>query len=341
MWVIIFILIGLFLALCLFWKLISNWRNTPATTEPSENTPLLHHNLGEKKKSSSRLRDEIEQGDQVRMIFAMPDDIADLPSLKKQSEELFERKDEENELIDVVHQRREFRTTSVAQQADDVMSEEAIQFLLAAVKYSRLLSSIKDEDRLRDVVKTMTKINVKDGDVVIRQGDTNGRFYYVMESGAVDVFVFDQFRVTIQPGWCFGELSFVFGAPRSASCIASSDSKGASQTVLWVLDRAQFDRVMNGHAPLERMRITRQDSDPEEEEDDQEAEVTKRALQQLYGQDFFKDEGVRLLSKEFLEQLLERDYIGVPDQIEQALTQFQTLGVDLRYNMNTRAILPL
>merc|ERR1719333_576956 len=159
-----------------------------------------------------------------------------------------------------------------------------------------------------------------------------------MEAGAIDVFVFDQFRARIKPGWCFGELSFVFGAPRSASCIASAES------VLWALDRDQFDRIMKGQPPLENLRIVRQQSDPMrcecEEDFESEEELTKRASFRLYGEGFLED-SVRLLPKEFLEQLLERDYIGVPDQIEQALTQFQTLGVDLKYNMNTRAILPL
>eukprot|EP00493_Phyllostaurus_siculus_P026110 UN26455 len=85
----------------------------------------------------------------------------------------------------------------------------------------------------------MTKIWVKKGETVIEQGETGGRTYYVMESGKIDVIEFGVFQVSIQPGWCFGEKSFVFGDPRSASCVASEDS------VLWVLDRREFDRVIS------------------------------------------------------------------------------------------------
>merc|ERR1719285_1061229 len=157
-------------------------------------------------------------------------------------------------------------------------TEDEIEFLVNSVQYSRIMSEIPDENKLRDVVKSMNKLKVKDGDVVIQQGDTdNVQAYYVLESGAVDVFVFDQFRVTIQPGWCFGELSFVFGAPRSASCIASADS------VLWVLDRAPFDRILAGLSPLDSLRIVRQQSDPGDEFDADDAALSALALESLYG----------------------------------------------------------
>lgn len=220
-----------------------------------------------------------------------------------------------------------------ASQADDVLTEQQIQNLLASLKYSRLLSAIKEEEKLIELVRTMKKIRCIKGDIIIQQGDTNGRSYYVMESGAVDVFVFDQFRVTIQPGWCFGELSFVFGAPRSASCIASDTS------TLWVLDRCHFDRIMMGTSPLNCMQITRQESfqqsDDEPSEDEEEHEVTEMAVKQYYGTDFFEEDRVCLLSKGFLEQLLEQDYIGIPHQIEMALQDLQEMSLDLQSNSVT------
>jgi len=224
-----------------------------------------------------------------------------------------------------------------ARQEDDYMSEKDIQKNMSALKYSRLMKEIRDEGTLRAIVKTMRKMTVKKGEAVILQGDTNGREYYVMESGAIDVFVFDQFRVRLQPGWCFGELSFVFGAPRSASCIASDES------VLWALDRDQFDRVMKGQLPLENLRLARQQSDPMrcecEEDFESEEELTKRASFRLYGEGFLEDD-VRLLPKEFLEQLLERDYIGIPAQIRQALEAFQERNTDLKFDLKKKQVVP-
>lgn len=220
-----------------------------------------------------------------------------------------------------------------AEDADDVLTEQQIQNLLASLKYSRLLSAIKEEEKLVELVRSMKKIRCEKGDVIIQQGDTSGRSYYVMESGAIDVFVFDQFRVTIQPGWCFGELSFVFGAPRSASCIASETS------TLWVLDRSHFDRIMMGTSPLDCMQITRQESlqqsDDEPSEDEEEHQVTEMAVKQHYGTDFFEEDRVCLLSRGFLEQLLEQDYIGIPHQIEMALQELQEMSLDLQSNTVT------
>jgi len=240
---------------------------------------------------------------------------------------------QDSDFLDIVLEESNY----AARQEDDYMSERDIVKLMSALKFSYLLREISNDSTLRAIVKTMRKITVKAGEAVILQGDTNGREYYVMESGAIDVYVFDQFRVRIKPGWCFGELSFVFGAPRSASCVASAES------VLWALDRDQFDRIMKGQPPLENLRIVRQQSDPMrcecEEDIESEEELTKRATEGLYGEDFLED-SVRLLPKEFLEQLLERDYIGVPDQIRLALEAFQERHTDLKFDMRKKQVVP-
>merc|ERR1719499_1853073 len=125
----------------------------------------------------------------------------------------------------------------------EVMDEKCTQFLMSSIKYSRLMSAINDENIIRQVVQSMKKRFLKPGDNVIKQGDTKSRSYYILESGAVDVFVFDKYMRTIQTGWCFGELAFVFGAPRSASCIATSES------IVWELDRSLFDTLVNVLSP--------------------------------------------------------------------------------------------
>jgi len=232
-------------------------------------------------------------------------------------------------------------------------TEEEIEFLIKSVQYSRLMSAIQNETKLRDVVKTMKRLQVKDGDVVIQQGDTdNVQSYYVLESGAIDVFVFDQFRVTIQvekrkpstcksckmevvePGWCFGELSFVFGAPRSASCIASADS------VLWVLDRAPFDRLLAGLSPLDSLRIVRQQSDPGDEFDADDAALSALALESLYGADFFEDKTtVRNISAAFMSELASHEYVGLPEEVKKVMQHFSKTGdMTIQYDTRTHAI---
>jgi len=214
-------------------------------------------------------------------------------------------------------------------------TEDEIQFLVKSVQYSRLMSAINDNDKLRDVVKTMHRRHVKNGDVVIQQGDSNQvQTYYVLESGAVDVFVFDQFRVTIQPGWCFGELSFVFGAPRSASCIASADS------VLWVLSRGPFDRILAGLSPLEQLQLMRQESDPGDEFDPDDIDLTKLALDQLYGADFLDDKAsVRGITGTFLHKIEDAHYVGLPEEVQKVMNHWSHKDEDvLQYNIRTQEI---
>eukprot|EP00492_Amphilonche_elongata_P005524 TRINITY_DN827_c0_g1_i1.p1 TRINITY_DN827_c0_g1~~TRINITY_DN827_c0_g1_i1.p1 ORF type:complete len:164 (+),score=11.06 TRINITY_DN827_c0_g1_i1:47-493(+) len=127
----------------------------------------------------------------------------------------------------------------------------------------------------------------------------DGQDYFVLESGAVDVFVFDQFRETIKPGWCFGELSFVFGTLRSASCIASADS------VLWVLSRHAFDDIVMHSCATQPLssswsKLIRSDTDLEDGSCNQD-KLTILAIQQTYGDLFFQDEDASVLSKDFLE----------------------------------------
>lgn len=214
-------------------------------------------------------------------------------------------------------------------------TEDEIQFLVKSVQYSRLMSAINDDDKLRDVVKTMHRMNVNNGDVVIQQGDSDHvQTYYVLESGAIDVFVFDQFRVTIQPGWCFGELSFVFGAPRSASCVASADS------VLWVLSRGPFDRILAGLSPLEKLKIVRQESDPGDEFDPDDIDLTKLALDQLYGADFLDDkENVRDITGTFLHKIEDAHYVGLPQEVQKVMEHWSHKDEEvLHYNIRTHEI---
>merc|ERR1719419_1029161 len=54
---------------------------------------------------------------------------------------------------------------------DTPNTEEKIGFLIKSVQYSRLMSAIHNKEKLRDVVKTMQRLKVHKGDVVIQQGD--------------------------------------------------------------------------------------------------------------------------------------------------------------------------
>jgi CRP-like cAMP-binding protein len=87
------------------------------------------------------------------------------------------------------------------------------------------------------------------GQVICHRGEQGDRFY-IVQTGAVEVRLgtgpdsVPLYR--LGPGDCFGEMSLLSGAPRSADVIALEES------MLWTLGRADFDAVVNDSVPLLR-----------------------------------------------------------------------------------------
>ncbi|KAF9182715.1 hypothetical protein BGZ51_004481 [Haplosporangium sp. Z 767] len=99
-----------------------------------------------------------------------------------------------------------------------------------------------DEDQHEDVVNAMTEKRFKRGDNVIEQGAV-GDFFYVVETGTLDVFVAKNGNPAEKvfeygPGGSFGELALMYNGPRAATVTATSD------VVLWALDRITFRRIL-------------------------------------------------------------------------------------------------
>ncbi|KAJ1558364.1 hypothetical protein HK405_013828, partial [Cladochytrium tenue] len=100
-----------------------------------------------------------------------------------------------------------------------------------------------DDDQRADVVAAMAEKPVAAGDVVIEQGAV-GDYFYVVESGALDVLVLRQGAeqpekvAEVGPGGSFGELALMYNAPRAATVVARS------ACVLWALDRVTFRRIL-------------------------------------------------------------------------------------------------
>jgi CRP-like cAMP-binding protein len=99
-----------------------------------------------------------------------------------------------------------------------------------------------DEDQHEDVVNAMTEKRFKCKDNVIEQGAV-GDFFYVVETGTLDVFVTKGGNPAEKvfeygPGGSFGELALMYNGPRAATVTATSD------VVLWALDRITFRRIL-------------------------------------------------------------------------------------------------
>jgi CRP-like cAMP-binding protein len=102
----------------------------------------------------------------------------------------------------------------------------------------------------RDLVavwRVLSEERVAAGTVVCRRGGPGTRFY-VVQAGSVEVRLGTGPAGTVLyrlgPGDCFGELALLIGSPRTADVVALEDG------VLWVLERADFQRIVSGSTRL-------------------------------------------------------------------------------------------
>ena len=120
-------------------------------------------------------------------------------------------------------------------------SDEQRKRIQKAIRANFLFKAIDDE-QFTDVVNAMAEKIVKAGETVITQGGI-GDYFYVVETGAFDVFVSRNGAAPVKvtdygPNGSFGELALMYNAPRAATVISTQDS------VLWALDRVTFRRIL-------------------------------------------------------------------------------------------------
>ncbi|HEV2123181.1 MAG TPA: protein kinase [Chloroflexota bacterium] len=100
---------------------------------------------------------------------------------------------------------------------------------------------------LVELWRHLDRVRAEAGAIIFRRGDPGDRFY-IVESGKLDVCLgVDEDGLpirTLTPGDAFGEMALLTGAPRSADIVAVEES------VLWVLERADFLRITGQSMPL-------------------------------------------------------------------------------------------
>ena len=78
--------------------------------------------------------------------------------------------------------------------------------------------------------------------VIIKEGD-DGDYFYVLESGGVQIIRNIEGNDTLLyspvPGDSFGEMALLYNCPRNATIVTTSDSK------LWAVDRVTFRAVVS------------------------------------------------------------------------------------------------
>jgi cAMP-dependent protein kinase regulator len=131
-----------------------------------------------------------------------------------------------------------------------------------------LLFAHLDASQMATVVGAVEPRAYEDGEVIIRQGETGGEHFFLLESGRVDASVVtaaaaggeekeEEEAVTAaatvvktycEDGSSFGELALLYNAPRAATC------RAVGPVALWALDRATFKHITVGSEQRKRAR---------------------------------------------------------------------------------------
>ena len=144
------------------------------------------------------------------------------------------------------------RRQAVAAQSYDPTAEDDTELVLhekTSQQLEKLQTDVKgillfksiDSGQLKTVLGAMFERVVKEGDIVIRQGDDGDNFYVISE-GKYDIFVRDgkndNLVAQLDGKGSFGELALMYNCPRAATIIAKSPGK------LWCLDQAAFRKII-------------------------------------------------------------------------------------------------
>jgi len=124
-----------------------------------------------------------------------------------------------------------------------VPKPDEIRRLLHGIVTSNVLFSSYSQEEHNAIVDAFEMITVTADTFVIRQGES-GDHFFVVESGALEVYVKNQDGVptkvgkSLGSGSSFGELALMYNTPRAASIKASSDS------VVWQIDRNSYRGIV-------------------------------------------------------------------------------------------------
>eukprot|EP00434_Breviolum_minutum_P025816 symbB.v1.2.022821.t1/scaffold2042.1/size196763/4 len=119
-----------------------------------------------------------------------------------------------------------------------------------ALKTNENLQSVVDLDipRIKAICDVAWREEVPKGTKLIREGDLDADYFYIVQSGSFKVLVESKDSIegrvakpvsSIGPGGSFGELALLYFAPRAATVEAADDSS------VWIIDRGNFKKIMS------------------------------------------------------------------------------------------------
>ncbi|CAK9059427.1 cGMP-dependent protein kinase egl-4 (Egg-laying defective protein 4), partial [Durusdinium trenchii] len=123
-------------------------------------------------------------------------------------------------------------------------TREDLKFIRDSVARNENLSNILDVRQMPHFADPAWKEEVQVGQNVIEEGDVNADFFYVVRSGEFQILIDGSVTGTLGRGDCFGELSLICSAPRTATVRATAIS------TLWVLPRGWLKSAAEESARL-------------------------------------------------------------------------------------------
>jgi len=102
-----------------------------------------------------------------------------------------------------------------------------------------LLFRTLSKDQLRQLSDSLKVDYVSVGDTIFSQGD-EGKEFFIIHSGQVEVLINDRVIRTMGMGDYFGDRALLFNEPRSATVKATEDCE------LWKMDRETFAKIVHG-----------------------------------------------------------------------------------------------
>ncbi|XP_057304957.1 cAMP-dependent protein kinase type II regulatory subunit-like isoform X3 [Hydractinia symbiolongicarpus] len=145
------------------------------------------------------------------------------------------------------------RQAVAAESYDPTAEDEESEIIVVNPKTSEQLKCLEeaakgiiffekcDAEQKRILFDAMFEKRVKEGDVIIRQGD-DGDNFYVIEEGKYDVLIKDgdgeKKVATLQDKGFFGELALLYNCPRNATIMATGEG------ILWGLDQKTFRQIV-------------------------------------------------------------------------------------------------
>jgi len=173
--------------------------------------------------SLHNIKPDHEEKDEMEVGFVPPGYRSDIPS-----------RDRRGAISAEVYHDEEIKNFSRKVVPKDYKTMQALQRVFENIK---LLKSC-DEDQRSHIFDAMAEQNYSKGDVIIKQGDP-GNYFYVIDSGEVEVTQNAVVVATIGEWGTFGELALMHGQPRLATVTATSD-----RLKLWAIDRHTYRKIL-------------------------------------------------------------------------------------------------